>query len=544
MLVPMKKLPAGAITYALCIVAALFYSFFIANSLFLEASRLTLLDRMFQLRSDYSKEQSSISDLVVVGLDDESLRNINRTWPWGREVFAVFVENLQAMEPRTIGIDFAFVGKSADAEADEWLATAIGMRNNVVVAAYFDPKQTYVAPIEPIQKSARAHGFLEKTLDADEGTRTAQASVVDGDNVRFSFAAWCASLFDGASVAERAERFHHQSYRISFRHPAKDFTYVPFWQVMARQVDPDLLRDKLVIVGAVSSIFHDFHHTPLDFMPGVFVNANDILMFLDDDFVNEPAPPVYWGIFAILVVVISLIFQKTTFVHRFFIFIGAEALIFLAGLILFIRTGWLVDPFHYMLILVILYVTVFFVKGLLTFWENSALQRMVIMDALTGLYGYRYLLFRLDAEFEKAKRTRKRFYAVMLDVDFFKKVNDTYGHEQGNQVLVAVAKTLKNGVRTYDVAGRYGGEEFMLILFHHDEKDVLQTVERIRANVEQQEYTVQGGTFHVTLSAGICSNRHPEVKTKDDLIRKADEALYRAKERGRNRIEFAAAQKR
>jgi diguanylate cyclase (GGDEF)-like protein len=241
--------------------------------------------------------------------------------------------------------------------------------------------------------------------------------------------------------------------------------------------------------------------------------------------------------------VFSGIFQKTSFVNRLLIFLSALVGIFLICLFLFVQTGYLVDPFHYLAVVTVVYAAIFFIKGLLTFWENTALQRMVIMDGLTGLYAYKYLVFRLEAEFEKARRMKKPFFVVMLDVDFFKKVNDTYGHEQGNHVLVSVAKALKSAVRTYDVAGRYGGEEFMLILFHHDEKDVLQMVERIRTNVEREAHTTDGKTFHVTLSAGICSNQHPGVQTKDDLIQKADEALYLAKEHGRNRIEVASAQK-
>lgn len=539
----MRKIPSARISYALCLITVFFYAFFLSKSSFITESRLNLVDQLFSLRTHFSKPSPTLRDVVIVGLDDESLRNVNRSWPWGREIFAVFMENLQALNPKTIGMDFAFVGKSTDPQVDDWLASAMARNNNVVIAAYFDPKGHYVKPVDVIGASVRAHGFLEKSMDDDEGTRTAQAGVTDKGVERFSFATWCAAVFRNVSPDEYASGLMNKTYPISYRYVPKDFTYVPFWKIMAKKADPALFKNKLVIVGAVSNIFHDSHRTPLDFMPGVFVNGNDVVMFLDHDLIKEIPVSVYWVIFGLIAAVFSAIFHKTSFVNRFLIYLVALTGIFAFCTALFVQTGYLIDPFHYLAVLTLVYVAVFFIKGLLTFWENVALQRMVIMDGLTGLYAYKYLQFRLETEFEKAHRMKKPFYVVMLDVDFFKKVNDTYGHEQGNHVLISVAKALKSAVRTYDVAGRYGGEEFMLILFHHDEKDVLQMVERIRTNVEREAHTADGKTFNVTLSAGICSNQHPDVQTKDDLIRKADEALYLAKQRGRNRIEVASGQK-
>jgi diguanylate cyclase len=124
----------------------------------------------------------------------------------------------------------------------------------------------------------------------------------------------------------------------------------------------------------------------------------------------------------------------------------------------------------------------------------------------------------------------------MVYIDLFKKVNDTYGHEQGNVVLTTVAKLLKNGIRGYDVAARYGGEEFSLVLFNQDPAGAAQIVERIRKAVEATPFNLPTGVLHVTVSSGICSNRNPDVQSKDDLVKLADAALYQAKTQGRNRV--------
>jgi diguanylate cyclase (GGDEF)-like protein len=168
--------------------------------------------------------------------------------------------------------------------------------------------------------------------------------------------------------------------------------------------------------------------------------------------------------------------------------------------------------------------------------ENLKLQRLVVTDYLTGLYVLRYLIVRLEMELEHSHEKGNEFCLSMIDIDYFKKINDQYGHEKGNEVLVAVARTLKNSVRGVDAVARYGGDEFAIIFMDESEKDAVVTMEKIHAAVRALQFSDAKGDFTITLSCGICSNRHPAVKDSEDMIRLADEALYDSKSKGRNRV--------
>ena len=122
----------------------------------------------------------------------------------------------------------------------------------------------------------------------------------------------------------------------------------------------------------------------------------------------------------------------------------------------------------------------------------------------------------------------------MLDIDFFKKVNDTYGHLVGDKVLVAVSKILFKSVRPGDLTGRYGGEEFIVLLPMVSEEQVLQIAENIRSSVQKTKFNENNFTFSVTISIGIA--KYNNNTTSNDVISLADKALYEAKQTGRNKI--------
>jgi diguanylate cyclase (GGDEF)-like protein len=128
-------------------------------------------------------------------------------------------------------------------------------------------------------------------------------------------------------------------------------------------------------------------------------------------------------------------------------------------------------------------------------------------------------------------------WVVMADLDFFKKINDTYGHGGGDTVLHGFAEILKKNTRSSDICGRVGGEEFLLALTHVEQKNVGSVLERIRLNVEQQEFSFQGKIIRVTASLGVAGLDPENPADFASLIASADAALYSAKRNGRNRVE-------
>jgi diguanylate cyclase (GGDEF)-like protein len=168
----------------------------------------------------------------------------------------------------------------------------------------------------------------------------------------------------------------------------------------------------------------------------------------------------------------------------------------------------------------------------------SIIQEIAIRDELTGFYNRRHLMELLDNEKNRSLRGSTVFTIAMLDIDHFKKVNDTYGHQAGDEVLRRVSGAIRSTMRNTDFCGRYGGEEFVLVLIQTDIKEAMIGAERIRTNIEKCRFPRIGDGFNVTASIGLSEYQmREEIET---MIARADRALYRAKEDGRNRVEYEA----
>jgi diguanylate cyclase (GGDEF)-like protein len=159
-------------------------------------------------------------------------------------------------------------------------------------------------------------------------------------------------------------------------------------------------------------------------------------------------------------------------------------------------------------------------------------------DPLTGVLNRRAILSQIESELSRARRENTKISVSMLDLDHFKKINDTYGHLAGDAVLRECMNRVGDSVRTYDSIGRFGGEEFLVILPGADQADALCVAERIRQNIVEKDADVEEVSISFTISQGLATS-NGDI-TVENLIAMADEALYRAKENGRNRVEHAA----
>lgn len=167
--------------------------------------------------------------------------------------------------------------------------------------------------------------------------------------------------------------------------------------------------------------------------------------------------------------------------------------------------------------------------------EKTRLHKLAITDGLTGVYNHRYFTLRLEEEFDRFRRYNHSMSLVMLDIDYFKVINDTYGHRKGDIVLKEFARVLKNNIRKTDILARYGGEEFVILLPQTDQPGAFTEGERIRKILKEHDYRIKGAK--ITVSLGIATHPCEGIKTPDDLIGCADKALYLAKGKGRDSTE-------
>jgi len=167
---------------------------------------------------------------------------------------------------------------------------------------------------------------------------------------------------------------------------------------------------------------------------------------------------------------------------------------------------------------------------------NERLLRISQTDGLTGLFNRRHIEEELQHMYQHSARLAEPLSVVMVDLDKFKSVNDTYGHQAGDEVLKQMAALLKDEAREIDRVGRYGGEEFMLLLPGTVLDAAVTFAERVRKRIEGHTFSFPGGTLSRTASFGVSGWPHPKIKACDSLVRAADDALYVAKEMGRNRV--------
>ena len=173
--------------------------------------------------------------------------------------------------------------------------------------------------------------------------------------------------------------------------------------------------------------------------------------------------------------------------------------------------------------------------------QNRTLSEISARDALTGLYNRWYVMEKIDSEMNRALRHGSPMSVLMLDLDHFKRVNDSFGHSVGDEVLKNVGQVLRESCRVYDVPGRYGGEEFCIVLPDTRVGNTKAVAERIRSRLASTELPVGTTSIIVTASIGVAgmdSVADEGVVSAAALLDRADRALYSAKHHGRNRVEL------
>jgi diguanylate cyclase (GGDEF)-like protein len=170
---------------------------------------------------------------------------------------------------------------------------------------------------------------------------------------------------------------------------------------------------------------------------------------------------------------------------------------------------------------------------------HARLFNFAAVDSLTGLYNRRYILNEMENQRRIAKRNERVFSIVVIDIDDFKQVNDTFGHSAGDEYLKQTGDVIKHTLREQDIAGRLGGEEFLIILPETGLNGALRLANRIRQQIEETGLDYQGNTIKATISAGVAQYKPDPASTPpgaEQLFQQADNALYKAKKSGKNKV--------
>lgn len=170
--------------------------------------------------------------------------------------------------------------------------------------------------------------------------------------------------------------------------------------------------------------------------------------------------------------------------------------------------------------------------------ENTELYRASVTDGMTGLFNKRYFTTRLASELDAAKEANTKVGLFFIDIDYFKNLNDSFGHLVGDQILIQVAQKMQANGRRFDIRARYGGEEFAVILPDIDESKLIPLAEELRRDIESMTIKTEKGDAHMTVSIGVAL-APDQAKDTAELIERADQALYMAKRNGRNQVQMS-----
>ncbi len=532
-----KNLQVLVIGILLCVI----YAWWLAALRPVQIANLKVLDAFFYLNSKLNPLPKAGQDIVLITVDDSSLREVNIRWPWPRSVMADIINKISANGPAAICVDFVFAGKSVDPREDSVLIDSLKGAGNVYAAAFFGSDGKYVIPDEALALGLKDFGFVNKPRDMDTTIRRMRPYFLSesGQVIDYSLSLKVAgSMLNSppGNIAISVPLAKDGATYIKFFGSIDKFISIPAWKVLKDEADLSILKNKLVFFGVTSESFHDTYHTPLGIMPGMVIDLNEVLTYINRSFFRYAGTEVNSMILFIFVLIAVFGGLRLSILSGIAL-TACEILTLLSlGLLLFLR-GVLIDLFGPILLMIASTILLHGTRYVLLIVENIVLRKEAVTDGLTGLYLYRYFELQLKRELKSALHIHKNLALVIYDIDHFKKINDTYGHEFGNIVLKAIAKSLKDHSRKNNIIARYGGEEFCIIIRGMKRDNAIKYAQRLRNMVGFLEFkTDKGETVKLTMSAGIITIEDARSEYPTDFIKAADSALYRSKNEGRDRL--------
>ena len=305
-------------------------------------------------------------------------------------------------------------------------------------------------------------------------------------------------------------------------------------------LDGSLFKDKIIYIGACIHSLSDIKTVPSSrYMPGVEIHASLLNNIIDNCFIKKASVPVNSVISLILALAAAFIVFKIRSVYFTLASLAVMSAFYMyASAFIMLKYNlwlWIVIP---VLSVFVTFIISFIIKYIITSRDFEYMYKLAATDGLTELYNHRFFQEQIRKNIKNAEKSKSSFSLILIDIDFFKKFNDKYGHQAGDAVLKHVAKTLKSSVRAGDYVCRYGGEEMTILLNNADREAAVKIAQNICTAIASRKYALSKDLeVNITISLGVSS--YPENGTEAEvLIEYADKCLYKAKENGRNQVGF------
>lgn len=583
------------ISYAVGLIFFVIFAFLILKSANLNNFIDTIENRTFDLRQSILINEGSKKankDIVIVAIDDATYEYILDSygeWPLPRDTYAKIINYLEKQSPRAIAFDLMFVKSlKSKTQADEELVKTFKKYNNLYTSMNFDnqSEDLRIPPELPekltinVQNNSdidfnqltytNCRTILEGILNAtsnigiinvsrsDDGVLRKMPLVVKYKNDFYPQLALKVGLNYLGEKQTSYEIDKNSEFKLGDRKifldkdgsailnwygPAGTYTYIPMYQLIKAvngektELDYDF-SNKIIYFGTTAASLFDIKTVPAGkIYPGVEVQATYVNNIIDNNFIKKVNRGYTIALSILLALLIASVVSRVSSAF-------AASMMSLSAYLIYILIAYYSMKFEHLWLEVIYplifsiaaFTCAYIIKYLIKSRDFEQQYRLATTDGLTELYNHRYFQEQIRMQVEQSKRYNNNFSLIIIDIDFFKKFNDTFGHQSGDAVLRQVAQTLKKNVRATDIVCRYGGEEMSIILPNTGKDEALSTAQKICERVANRKFKLSGDReTNVTISLGV-STFPFDGNSASAIIEEADKRLYNAKHNGRNQV--------
>ena len=554
-------------------------------------------NRSFDIRQSYISSiglREHNKNIVIVAIDDASYEYILEKygeWPLDRSVYAKLTDYIEAQSPKSIAFDLMFVKSvKSSANSDKALIDIFKKYDNVYTAMNLDNQEVdlrkpAILPeklalninnkskkvdtkyyefancrsiLDGILNSTKNIGMIN-VLRGDDGVlrqmplflnyngkyypqlalKVALNSLGLNDKKDFEINKKGELILGNKKIPVNKDG----SITLNWYGGAETFEHIPLYKLIkAMEGDKNYkfdFKDKIVYFGATVSSLSDIKTVPVDRVyPGVEVQTTYVNNILDNNLIKKIAPA--WNVIIIMILAVLTIA----------IVLSLDSMPVIIGSVITIYFVYLISAYYFMIhqnlwlevvspviFIIIAFIITVIVKYLIKSRDFDKQYKLATTDGLTELYNHRYFQEQMQMFCSNAKRYESVFSLIILDIDFFKKFNDNFGHQSGDAVLKQVASTLKKNVRSSDIVCRYGGEEMSIILPNAKEDEAVGIAQKLCDIVASQKFKLSNNReSNVTISLGVATYGQTDGTEPAKIIESADKRLYHAKENGRNRV--------
>lgn len=554
-------------------------------------------NRTFDLRQSIMINANSKvpnPNIAVVAIDEASYEYIidkYGEWPLPRDIYAKVIDYLELQKPAIIAFDLMFVKSFKSApQADKALVEALKKYDNVYTAMNFDnqPEDLRKPASLPENLSVNIKNYsdtvdfnsvtfsncraiLEDILNSTTNIGIINVSRADDGILRKMplFVKYQGKYYPQLGLKVGMAALGHKNQNefiidkdsnlnldnkkiyldkdgsaiLNWYGPNGTYPHIPMYKLIkAANGDTDgtefNFKDKIIYFGTTASALFDIKTTPAGkTMPGVEVQATYVNNIIDNNFITraDKAVTIFTGIALALLIGLVVMRINSAFTASF----ASISIYFIYALMSYYIMKyfniWL-EVIYPLILSLTAFTSAFIVKYLIKSRDFEQQYRLATTDGLTDLYNHRYFQEQMRMQIESAKRYGTEFSLIILDIDFFKKFNDTFGHQAGDAVLRQVAHTLRKNVRATDIVCRYGGEEMSIILPNTAKEEACSTAEKICERVAGNKIKLNNDKeSNVTISLGVATYPH-DGASSSEIIDCADKRLYFAKNNGRNQV--------